>query len=126
MNKTPTLSSPVRFAVDTIALTVASVVLLFGGTQPGIVTPTFTWVTGALVFAGLGAGVIVWNYSATNGVGLARPQFSRYPLVLALAGTVLFGLLWVAFVPPAYGADLVYGVTTLLWTTYILSCAEQF
>lgn len=121
MNNTPTRSVPVRFAVDALALAVLSLALLFGGTQSGIVTPTVTWITGALVSIGLCSGVAVWRYSAGTERDVLRPRLSGYPLALAIIAVLVGGLLWVAFVPPVYGADLVYGVLTMAWTAVALS-----
>lgn len=115
-----TLSAPVRFAVDVITATVMSLVLLFGGSQSGIVTPTFTWVTGVLVLTGLCLGFLFWRYSIGDGQGLIRPRLSRYPLILFVIGILIFSSLWVGFVPPVYGNDLVYGVLTMVWTSFIL------
>lgn len=115
------LSDPAQFAVDVIAVAVVSLALLFGGTQSGIVTPTFTWVTGSLVLTGLCLGVLVWRYSLGNEQGVLGSRLSGYPLVLFLIGILTFGILWMGFVPPAYGSDLVYGVLTLVWTTFVLS-----
>ncbi|WP_440766550.1 hypothetical protein [Natronorubrum sp. DTA7] len=117
-------SSPVRFALEALALAVLSAVLLFGGTQSGIVVPTLTWVTPVLVTAGIGSGVLFWRYSTNSGQGLAHPRLWGYPLVAELLGVVAAGALWIAFVPPVYGRDLVYGVLALAWTAFVLSCTD--
>ena len=115
-----------RFAVDAIALVVLSLVLVLGGTQSGILTASFTWVTGVVVFGGLGAGVLLWSYSADTGPGLSRPRLSGSRLVAGVLGILGAGVLWVAFVPSVYDSDLVYGVLAGCWTTYLLSVADRF
>ncbi|SDL04952.1 hypothetical protein [Natronorubrum texcoconense] len=117
-------SSPVRFALEALALAVLSAVLLLGGTQSGVVVPTFTWVTPVLVIAGIGSGVLFWRNSTDSGRGFFHPRLSGYSLVAGLLGVVVGGALWIAFVPPAYGADLVYGVLALAWTVFVLSSSE--
>ncbi len=117
-------SSPVRFALEALAIAVLSAVLLVGGTQSGLVVPTFTWVTTVIVIAGIGLGVLFWRYSTDSEQGLFHPRLSGRTLVAGLLAVVAGGALWVAFVPPAYGADLVYGVLALAWTAFVLSSIE--
>ncbi|RQG95206.1 hypothetical protein [Natrarchaeobius chitinivorans] len=120
MGNTVSPSNPVRLAIDVIVLVVLSLVLLFGGTQTGIVLPTFTWVTVVLVSVGFCSGFLFWRYSTTTERGLISVHLSGYPLVVALIAIFVFGLLWIAFVPPLYGDDLIYGLLTQVWTVFVL------
>lgn len=121
MNETSSLLAPVRFAVDVIALAVVTLVLLFGGTQSGIVTPTFTWVTGVAVSAGLCFGFLFGTYSSGNERESVYSGLGGYPLVLFLIGILAVGVFWVTLVPPVYGSDLVYGVLAMIWTAFLLA-----
>ncbi|OVE83683.1 hypothetical protein [Natronolimnobius baerhuensis] len=120
------LSRPVRFALEAAALAILTAVLLLGGTQSGFVTPTLTWVTPVLVIAGCCSGVLFWRYSTDSEQGLFHPWLSGPTLVAGLLAVVTGGALWVAFVPPAYGTDLVYGVLALAWTAFVLSSIARF
>ncbi|WP_440772536.1 hypothetical protein [Natronorubrum sp. DTA28] len=117
-------SSPVRFALEALALAVLSAVLLVGGTQSGLVVPTLTWMTPVMVIAGIGSGVLFWRYSTDRVRGIVHPRLSGNGLVAGLLTVVAAGALWVAFVPPVYGRDLVYGVLALAWTAFVLSSIE--